>query len=193
MEAFNHSLFLLINSLAGHSFWMDTTAIIVGEYLPLFFIAVEIWLYFIAKRKEEALLAFYAVLLGLGLNALIGFVSFHPRPFMDGLGALLIPHAAENSFPSDHTTFTASIALTLLLLPRTVRWGALLLILAILGGLARVYLGLHYPLDILGSLVVSAIVALIVIQLSPRLRALNTWIYRLQDRLFKGLDRARNH
>jgi undecaprenyl-diphosphatase len=190
MEAFNHSLFLLINSLAGHSFWLDRTAIALGEYLPYLFILIEIWLYFFANRKEEALLAFYATLLGLGINQLIGLVYFHPRPFMDGLGTLLVPHAAENSFPSDHTTFMVSIALTLLLLPRTERWGGWLLILAIAGGLARVFIGVHYPLDILGSLVVSTLSSLSVVMLSPQLKRINEFFYRLEKKIFKGHRRS---
>jgi undecaprenyl-diphosphatase len=109
---------------------------------------------------------------------------------MDGLGTLLVPHAAENSFPSDHTTFMVSIALTLLLLPRTERWGGWLLILAIAGGLARVFIGVHYPLDILGSLVVSTLSALSVVMLSPQLKRINEFFYRLEKKIFKGRRRS---
>ena len=185
MLSFNQDLFLAINSYAGHSRVWDALGIVLGEGLQYLFIAVEVWLYFFAKRREEALLAFYAVLLGLGISKLISLVYFHPRPFMDKLGTLLVHHGADSSFPSDHTTFMASIALTLLFLPSTRRLGDWLLLLAVIGGLARVYIGVHYPLDILGSLVVSLASAGIVVSLAPRLKPLNTFVYRIEDHIFR--------
>ena len=185
MEAFNHTLFLFIHSLAGHSSVRDTFGILIGEYLPYLFIVIEVYLYFFAKHKEAALLAFYAVLLGLGINQLIGMVYFHPRPFMEGMGTPLVPHSAENSFPSDHTTFMAAIAFAFLLLPKVRGWGTALLLLAILGGLGRVYIGVHYPLDIIGSLVTSFIAASVIIALSSRLTGLNRFVYRMVDTIFR--------
>ncbi len=188
MLSFNQDLFLAINAFAGHSRVQDLLGILLAEGLPYLFIAVEVWLYFVAKRREEALLAFYAVLLGLGINQLVALAYFHPRPFMDHLGRLLIPHAPESSFPSDHTTFMASIALTLLFLPQTRRLGDWLLLFAVIGGLARVYIGVHYPLDILGSLLVSLASAGIVVSLAPRLKPLNAFVYRIEDRIFHNLS-----
>jgi len=192
MLSFNQDLFLAINSYAGHSRVWDTLGIVLGEGLPYLFIALEVWLYFVVRRKEEALLAFYATLLGLGINQLIGLVYFHPRPFMEGLGRLLIPHAPETSFPSDHMTFMASIALTLLFLPSTRRLGDWLLFLSVIGGLARVYIGVHYPLDILGGLIVGLISAGIIVSMAPRLRPLNIFIFRMENLIFKRNAASKN-
>jgi len=185
MLSFNQELFLALNSYAGHSRVWDTLGIVLGEGLPYLFIAVEVWLYFFAKRKEEALLAFYAVLLGLGISKLISLIYFHPRPFMDKLGTLLVHHGADSSFPSDHTTFMASIALTLLFLPATRRLGDWLILLAALGGMARVFEGVHYPLNILGGLGVGLISAEIVVALAPRLKPLNVFVFRMEDLIFR--------
>jgi undecaprenyl-diphosphatase len=185
LETFNHTTFTLIHSLAGHAAWQDALGIAIGEYLPYLFIAVEVYFYFFARRKDAALLAFYAVLLGLGINQLIGWVYFHPRPFMVGLGTPLVPHVAENSFPSDHTTFMASIAFAFLLLSGMRRWGVVLLILAILGGLGRVYIGVHFPLDIAGSLVTSLIAALVIVAARSRLSPLSRLVYRIEDFIFR--------
>jgi len=186
MLSFNQELFLAINSYAGTSQIYDTFAIFLAKDLQYLFIAIEIWLYFFASLKEEALLAFYTMLLGLAINALIGIIYYHPRPFVDKLGNLLIHHRADSSFPSDHTTFMASIALTLLLLSNTRKLGAFLLVLAIIGGLARVYVGVHYPFDILGSLIVSLISAIIIISIAPIFNSINKFFYKIEDFLFKG-------
>jgi len=192
MLSFNQDLFLAINSYAGHSPLWDALGIALAEGLQYFFIAVEVWLYFFAKRKEEALLAFYTVLLGMGISKLISLIYFHPRPFMDGLGTKLVHHRADSSFPSDHTTFMASIAMALLFLPTTRRLGGWLLLLSVIGGMARVYVGVHYPLDILGGLGVGLISAGIVVALAPRLKPLNTFVYRIEDRIFRKKTDARS-
>jgi undecaprenyl-diphosphatase len=102
-------------------------------------------------------------LLALGVNVLIGFVWPEPRPFMMGVGHTWITHAADASFPSDHMTVFMSIGLTFLLA------GSLGIGLAVLGGAvavawARVFLGVHFPLDMLGSVGV-AIASYVVLSL----------------------------
>ncbi|MCU1588102.1 MAG: (type 2 phosphatidic acid phosphatase) family protein, partial [Frankiales bacterium] len=78
------------------------------------------------------------------------------RPFQDHRLHQLIAHNPGQSFPSDHATaaFACAIA-ALLLLSR--RWGVVLLALATAIGVARVAAGVHYPIDVLGSLVVAAL------------------------------------
>jgi len=107
------------------------------------------------KMKKETVFAFFAVLIGLGLNKFVGLFYFHNRPFMDNIGHSIGFHIAENSFPSDHTTFIFSIAFTLFLFSNTKKIAKYLIILSFLGGFARVYIGVHYPLDILGGIIIS--------------------------------------
>lgn len=60
---------------------------------------------------------------------------------------LLLPHAADSSFPSDHAAAAFAIAVVLVAVHR--RLGSLLLLTAALIGFARVYVGDHYPGDVL--------------------------------------------
>ncbi|RBY87730.1 phosphatase PAP2 family protein [Blastococcus sp. TF02A-30] len=65
--------------------------------------------------------------------------------------------SAGASFPSGHAVITAGIVVLLLPhLPR--RWGVLVVALAVLNGVARVYLGAHAPLDVLGGAAAGAAV-----------------------------------
>lgn len=77
---------------------------------------------------------------------------------MLGLGQNFLEHTPESSFPSDHATvmFTLAIALMLASLRKL---GLLILLLGTLVGWARVYLGVHFPFDIAGALLVSLISA----------------------------------
>lgn len=74
------------------------------------------------------------------------------RPFTDYKLTQLISHAAGKSFPSDHTTATTAIALGLLFFTKFKKIGVLLLAVAFIIGFARIFTGVHYPIDILGGL-----------------------------------------
>lgn len=95
-------------------------------------------------------------LLGLGAAQVITLVWDHPRPFEVGLGHQFMRQAPEASFPSDHATLLFGLALPLLAARATRRWGGAFLTLGIGTAWARVYLGVHFPFDMLGGLVVAA-------------------------------------
>ncbi len=109
--------------------------------------------------REWMLEAAVAGLLGLLINQLVGLLWQHPRPFMIGLGHTLISHVADSSFPSDH--------LTLLLHPALRASGALLTLCGIPVALARIYLGVHFPIDMVGATMVAAGSAWLCQRLSP--------------------------
>lgn len=171
IEDVNIALFKSINSFAGINPVLDYLGIITANYLPFIFI---LWLAYLGFRKERAgkkiaLYAGFSAALGILFNFLISSVYYHPRPFMLHIATLLIPHAAESSFPSDHTTFMLSIAFLLIYYRETRASGIVLSIMGVVGGLARVFSGLHFPLDILGSIGVALIASLLAYSFGPKL------------------------
>ncbi len=83
-----------------------------------------------------------------------GTLWFHPRPFMIPLGHTWISHPADNSFPSDHGTVMFSAAFALLSL-RLRAPGLLMLLAALPVAWSRIYLGVHFPLDMVGAALVA--------------------------------------
>lgn len=61
----------------------------------------------------------------------------------------------------------------------------MLLALGIIGGLTRIYCGLHYPFDIIGSILVAMISSYIIFMSSERLQKLNNLIINLYYKIFK--------
>jgi undecaprenyl-diphosphatase len=171
---FNLILFHIINNMAGNNFILDSTMIFAAKYLIYIFgfYLTYIWL---AKNelRHEALFSGYAALLGLGINFFITLFYFHPRPFMIPTGTLIIAHTAESSFPSDHATVMFSISLMLLTFRDLRRSGTIFFMLAFLSGLARVYSGLHFPMDIAGSLLVASLSISILMALKSYLTPVN--------------------
>lgn len=90
--------------------------------------------------------------LALIVNALIALVWERARPFVAGVGQAWMTHAATGSFPSDHLTVQWVVAGVLLLDRRTRTWGIGIALFGLPMAWARIYLGLHYPGDMLGAL-----------------------------------------
>lgn len=175
MTTLNQNIFLSVNSYVGQNHSIDFLMIIFAQYLPYIFIGLLIYLWF-NDKKNEALYSGYSTTLGVGLNLTIGMFYFHPRPFMDNLGFNLLSHNPENSFPSDHTTFALSIAFMLLSFKSTRILGIITSILALSSGIARVYCGVHYLFDILGSTVVAIVSILIILKIKSKLLNINKYI-----------------
>ena len=110
------------------------------------------------KWSERGLL----VLLSLALNAVICNVWLKPmvartRPY-DLLGyEILVRRLGDYSFPSGHTSASFAAATALYAIDR--RWGTAAYILAVLIGFSRLYLGVHFPTDVLAGAVIGILAA----------------------------------
>jgi len=179
----NENLFLIINNLAGKNHILDLLAIVLAKGMPYFFILIEIYLYFVAKKKNEAVFGFYSVIISLVISFLISLFYIHNRPFMDNLGTALIHHKADTSFPSDHTTFLFALAWSFVFF--RVRFWSLFLVLALFGGVARIYVGVHYPFDILGGIVIGLVGASLIYVLREKLDKLNEIVFMVENKILK--------
>ena len=186
METLNTHLFLFINGLAGNRI-PDLLFMIIAEAAPYLSGLVLVIVYLRGKRNA-GLYAFYAALLGIAINLAITQVYYHPRPYMLNLGHPLLAHSPEASFPSDHATLTLAIALSLLFSGEMIT-GAVFLFYGLATGFARVYCGIHFPLDIAGSIVVSIAAAWVIHKLQPRFVGLNKFINALYDKILQQLLR----
>ena len=185
IEQLNMALFHMINQYAGLNPLVDTFAILSAQYMPIIFVMALIWLW-IKKgttTKNIVLYSLYAGIVGLAINYIIGLLYFHPRPFMLHAGTLLFPYSADSSFPSDHTTLMLSIGLTMSYFKETRKIGIILMILGLIGGFSRVFAGVHFPLDIIGSLGVSIIISLVIYYLKDNLTPLNRKIEGIYSKI----------
>ncbi|WP_086382548.1 undecaprenyl-diphosphatase [Caballeronia sordidicola] len=90
---------------------------------------------------------------------IIGIAWPQQRPFVLGLGTNLMAHSPDASFPSDHLTCLWGAAFSLLAYNRTRPIGTALALLGIPMSWSRIYLGVHFPMDIVGAAVVSGLSA----------------------------------
>lgn len=173
MEQFNISAFLFINQYAGENKMLDSILMTAVDVMPYVFGSVLLYLWFSSnvERKQASVHAVLSVILGMLTSNLISRFYYNPRPFVENLGVQLIEHAPDSSFPSDHATFTFSIAVALLFNKATRTLGVALFVLSMVSSMSRVYGGIHYPLDILGAVCVALSVSTLVFMLNKQLRS----------------------
>ena len=106
------------------------------------------------RSKLAALSAAVSAALALLLNVALGQLWFHNRPFVDHPRAtlLLVQHGADNSFPSDHASVAFAVAFAVLMFHR--RFGLILMVVAAAVAIDRIFVGVHYPVDVTASLFV---------------------------------------
>jgi undecaprenyl-diphosphatase len=113
-----------------------------------------------SKQKEMAIFSVISIVLIYLLAVLAGHVYFNPRPFVVGNFTPLIPHSADNGFPSDHVLFVSAIASVIMYFNRRISlvlWG-----LTIIVATSRVYVGVHHFVDVLASMIISLLVTALV-------------------------------
>ena len=181
----NQKLFLIINSFANKNPILDKVGISISEYTPYIFILIEIYFYFVAKKKNESIFAFNSMLIALFLSKLIGKFYIHNRPSVDKIGTTLVKHKPDGSFPSDHTTFIFALAITLFIFNKNKLVGSLLILLAFLGGIGRIFVGVHYPFDIIGAIILAIFSSTIIYIFRKKLQFINDFIFKIEN-MFLG-------
>ncbi|MGW5400844.1 phosphatase PAP2 family protein [Streptomyces sp. NPDC003952] len=199
------SLLYEINGLAGRApGWLDRTVAVLGEYgILLALVLLVLWCWRGARRQDESaaveafaalvwapLAAGAALLLNVPLREFVG----RPRPAAQHGGVEVldpgagIGHSAF-SFVSDHTTLAMALGVGLFVAHR--KLGFIGIGLALAEGFTRVYMGLHYPTDVIGGLALGTAVVLL---LAPLAMALLTPAVRAvaRSRRLGVLVRARD-
>jgi len=158
LESLNQQWFMLINASSATSPLSIQLGILIADVLiygiPLGLAAL--WLWGNPAQRQASVQALLVTLVALGLNQAIGSVWPHPRPFVDGIGHQWLAHAPDPSFPSDHMTVFASVGLSLWA-AQLAPMAAAVLLCGLAVGWSRVFLGVHYPLDMLGGVLVPAL------------------------------------
>lgn len=187
-----------VQELARATPWLHGAGVAIAVYGVVVFAALALWALVAARRGSDRALAAagwaaLGTVLAIAVNQPLGALVGEPRPYLTHPGALLlVPRTSDVSFPSDHATMAGAMALGLLVAaPRIGRWavGAALVL-----AFARVYVGAHYPQDVLAGLVLGAAVSgLGWLLLRRPLTALTGW---LRDRpgvrrVFTGASEGR--
>ncbi|WP_086831448.1 phosphatase PAP2 family protein, partial [Streptomyces sp. NRRL B-24572] len=201
-DALNPDVGLLydINGLAKSAPpWFDRVMEFVGEYgIVLAMVLVVLWCWWSVRRRGtlgdsvSAVAGIVWAPLAAGIALLVnipirGFVE-RPRPFRDHQGLeVLVDGKTDFSFVSDHATLAMALGVGLFVAHR--RFGLAAIALALAEGFARVYMGVHYPTDVIGGFALGTAVALL---LAPVALALLTPVVSAVARSGRGARLVRS-
>ncbi|WP_049572028.1 phosphatase PAP2 family protein [Streptomyces sp. SBT349] len=166
--------------------WGERAVTFLGEHgIPVALTLLVVGAWFLVRRRADAAQA-VAGTAWAGLAAGLAFLAnapirdfvARPRPFVDHPDlAVLLEGKDGYSFVSDHASVAMAVAVALFLVHRVL--GAIAFGLALLQGLARVILGVHYPSDVIGGFALGTAVALL---LAPLAQAALTPLVRACSR-----------
>jgi len=167
----NDVIFFAFYNLAHRSVFFDKIAVFTADTLPyLVILAAGIFLLFhhevfpsknpfkiFVQKWKEIALVFFSGILAWFLASILKIMIHHPRPFV--LFSQVTPLFTETdfSFPSGHATFYMALSFALFFSHKKV--GYIFMFIALLIGIARIIVGIHFPLDILGGFVLGTLTA----------------------------------
>jgi undecaprenyl-diphosphatase len=167
-----------INGMAGHVGLLDDIMKLAAKDLVFVVVPLILLLWFLpgaragrALRQRVAFVAVVAAVLALAAGMVAGQLYSDSRPFVSepGVTRLLISHSADNGFPSDHALVSFAVAGGLF----AWRWmaGLAAAIVATFIGIARIFVGVHWPLDIVGGAMIGLLAGELVARTLPLLEA----------------------
>jgi len=169
MTPLDTDLFLAFNAGANPNPYVALFAIALTRFAILLVpcYIVVLWIQGTRRRRLLAFALVLALAIGIVLSFLTGLAVFRPRPFMVGLGHSLVEHRPNASFPSNHTLVFAVCA-TVLALVRQYGAAFLAAVIGLLVAWSRVYVGVHYPSDLVGGVVLAIPAAMIALAMTAR-------------------------
>lgn len=155
---FNYRAFQAIFSFAGKSPVLDAFGIFLAEYLPYFLVAGIFFFVFSFDgwRKRGALSAFFifSLILSRGvIGYLIGFFFPVDRPFVVLDFVPLVGKTLSPAFPAGYAIIFFTLAFVLFFVNRGLGW--VYFLGAGVVSLGQIFVGVHWPLDIIGGLLVA--------------------------------------
>jgi undecaprenyl-diphosphatase len=132
--------------------------VILAKYLFLVSFAIVGIVFFTLSKKDKKKMFFLSLFSGIISVILLKISAMlvnDPRPFVVNHVIPLIPHVADNGFPSDHTLLTMWLALVVYFYNK--KLGIVLIIVSITVGISRVLALVHHPIDIIGSMIIAII------------------------------------
>lgn len=161
----NETIFYTINSIAGRSYLLDQTLIFFSDWFGIvLLLGLFVFLVFHTDKKrgaQDLFVVFVVAVSAYAVAVIIKELIISPRPFEVLPSAhVLYTHGGGDSVPSGHATFYMALAVALFFYHRNLF--IVYALGAIIIGLARIAVGVHWPFDIVTGWILGGVVGVLV-------------------------------
>ncbi|MDC2864460.1 undecaprenyl-diphosphatase [Bacillus sp. BP-3] len=161
LHSFDYEIFQWVNSFVYKYPLLDKMMIFFAEYAQYILIVLLFILWITNKENRVTVFqALFACSIAFTMNRVSELFFYRDRPFVSHHIKQLVDHAANSSFPSDHATAALVITVTIWLCNRgkTFMW----IIFGMCIAFSRIWVGVHYPFDVLTGIILGGCTALLV-------------------------------
>lgn len=162
----NETILLKLNSLVGGGGFVDYLVWFSAEVLIVVLIAFGSVCLIrdkkITRGLQHLFLVLFSALMAWAASELINYAFPSLRPYLviDNLNLIFDPPASPHGYPSGHTAFIFGFTFMLIFFRK--KTGIVFSLIALLVGFARVAGGVHWPIDILGGILIGMSSAFII-------------------------------
>jgi undecaprenyl-diphosphatase len=153
-------LFQLINRISGRCSPIDQIMVFISNRIRFAYLLIIV--YFLFKNRFNKMIAvniFSSIFISLVTHFFIKLFFKRPRPFMKRHVGILIPSKMDSSFPSKHTILAFAASSSIMMFQR--KLGTRMMWMSALTGFSRVWVGHHYPSDIMGSAILGSLAGVV--------------------------------
>ncbi|WP_423363052.1 undecaprenyl-diphosphatase [Mycoplasma sp. P36-A1] len=183
MNSIDISIFRAINGLAKSLSFLNPIMIFIAEFLPFLIAGLMLAKWFVNDNKirtrKMLICAFVSFAIAMVICKLCGVFIDHPQPFVSLENVNKLIHKTPgNSFPSDHTSLFFATLYTFFMFSKS-KYKFLYVLLAILGGISRIWVGVHYPIDVIVAAVIGTMCAIVVVNTLGKSKLLNDTVIKI--------------
>lgn len=157
-------IFQYINSFAGRYLWLDALTVFFAKYFGYVLVLLLVLFLFRNYKKYWQMTVwslFTAFLARFVIVDIIRWIWARPRPFVENNVNLLVDRVNQSAFPSGHAAFFFAIATFVYLYNK--KAGILFFFASFLISISRVFVGIHWPSDILAGAVTGILSSFLII------------------------------
>lgn len=176
----NETIFYAINSIAGQNYLLDQLFIFLSNWFGYVLLAgLFIYLVFHTDKKkgvQDLIVVLVAVISTTVIFTVLKELITSPRPFEVLPSAhVLYTYAGGDSFPSGHSAFYMALAAAVYFYHR--KLFVVYFIGALVIGISRIVVGIHWPFDVIGGWVLGGVVGTIAY------RVANDYVNRKKEKI----------
>ncbi|WP_412890067.1 undecaprenyl-diphosphatase [Bacillus sp. 1P06AnD] len=167
----NIHMFRMVNDLGKDYTFLNPIFVFIAQY-TVYLLGLAVVIYFFSKPAKNKIMVVsiaFSLVLAEILAKIVGLFHTNNQPFAELAHVnKLIEKTVDNSFPSDHTILFFTVCFSFFFFGKKGRW--LWVIAAFCVGISRIWVGVHYPFDVIVGALLGILSSYIGYRVIPRLK-----------------------